>query len=96
MDSQTVRVLLRLDKDVDVDADEEEMVVMEWARVGLTWSVEVRGVVDVEKDILGGLVESGEVGRGWNGMYVWMDGWMDGMSELIELTESTELVTADL
>jgi hypothetical protein len=54
MDSQIARVLLRpVEEEVTVDTEEEETVVIEGANEGFLdgRSVEVRGVVDVEKDI---------------------------------------------
>jgi hypothetical protein len=54
MDSQIARVLLRpVEEEVTVDTEEEETVVTEGAKEGFLrgWSIEVRGVVDVENDI---------------------------------------------
>jgi hypothetical protein len=54
MDSQIARVLLRpVEEDVTVDTEDEETVVIECAKEGFLrgCSIEVRGVVDVEKDI---------------------------------------------
>jgi hypothetical protein len=66
MDSQIARVLLRpVEDEVTVDTEEDETVVMEGAKVGFLrgWSVEVRGVVDVEKDIFEMKLMCVEVGQ---------------------------------